>query len=59
MHVFSNWKKEPGMKRLISEEELRSYMEEAYIAGWNDGEWGMDANFAEYYDYVFGGPDCE
>ena len=47
------------MKRLISEEELRSYMEEAYIAGWNDGEWGMDANFAEYYDYVFGGPDCE
>jgi hypothetical protein len=46
------------MKRLISEEELRDELEEAYAAGVNYG-WGGSPEFDDWYDEVYGGPDCE
>ena len=55
------------MKRLISDQELRVKLEEAYEVGFKAG--GYEAiqydgrpfvvTFDEWYEGVYGGPDCE
>ena len=48
------------MKRLMSDEEFRGKLEEAYYAGWNDGNMYYDLDgFDDWYDATYGGPDCE
>lgn len=49
------------MKRLMSDEEFRGEIENAYWSGWNQAvEWGnKDVDFEEWFDATYGGPDCE
>jgi hypothetical protein len=54
------------MKRLISEKELRENLETAFDAGYDRGRFGEGAvmryaplPFDDWYESVYGGPDCE
>jgi hypothetical protein len=47
------------MKRLMSDEELREKLRTAYYVGWHDGNWPIPINFDDWYEGVYGGPDCE
>lgn len=66
-HVYSNWKVEPQMKRLMSNEEFRQALWNAWENGAVEGyinsiqEDGRPyaVDFEEWYDATYGGPDCE
>lgn len=52
------------MKRLMSDEEMRGKLEDAFEAGYalayfHDGRSKYEPEFDEWYDGVYGGPDCE